>query len=197
MTERHLSRPVVGYRAFTVRRGGRLFSQYSDVEWPSFPGVAFRARCERERYLGLMSGAPLKAVGEHAPLELDTQRLGEHEAPHPNCGCGIHALYDVGSVSDVTVPWEEGEAIFGLITGWGEVVPHPDGFRCSHARIHALAGTTREARAAAANCEVPLVGRRSELVDLAPRFGRPMPPDLVPETRGTDRSAEHLVGGIV
>jgi len=197
VTDRHLNRPVVGYRAFTVRRGGRLFSQYSDVEWPSFPGVTFRAKCELERYAGMMDlSSRLAPVGEHARFKLELQGIEEHDAPHVRCGCGIHALYDVGSVSDATVPWEEGEAVFGLVTGWGEVIPHPDGFRCSHARIHALAGASTEARAAALNCEVPLVGRRSELVDLAPRFGRPMPTHLVPEEASV-RRIEHLVGGIV
>lgn len=188
---------VTGYRSFTVRGGGRLFSQYSDVEWPSFPGVTFRARCELERYFGLMTPlAPLKAGGEHLPFELDAACLDEHEAPHVDCGCGIHAYYDVGSATGTTVPWEGGEAVFGLIAGWGLVVPHPDGFRCSHARICALAGTSSEARAAALNCEVPLVERRSELADLADRFGSPMPGRFVPREQPSADRVEHVVGGI-
>jgi hypothetical protein len=188
---------VTGYRSFTVRGGGRIFSQYSGVEWPSFPGVTFRARCELGRYFSLMaSSTVLKPVGEHEPLELDTSLMEEHEAPHRDCACGIHGYYDPGSVTAATVPWEGGEPVFGLIAGWGQVIPHPDGFRCSHARICALAGTSKEARAAALNCGVLLVERRSELADVAERFGQPMPEQLIPKPVPSVRSAEHLVGGI-
>jgi hypothetical protein len=178
---RLLTDAIVGYRAFTVRDGGRLHSQYSGVEWPSFPDVTFEARCEVGRYAGFQTFTYLKPAGESKALELEHEpRLDEHVSPHPDCACGIHGFYDVGSVADATVPWEGGEAIVGLIAGWGEVIPHPDGFRCSRARICALSGTSSEARAAAANCEVRLVARRAELVDLAHLFGRPMPEQLIP-----------------
>lgn len=182
MSDRRLVDPIVGYRAFTVRNGGRLYSQFSGVEWPSFSDVTFQARCEARRYFGTMP---------------TPDQSSEHEAPHPDCECGIHGYYDVGSVADTTVPWEGGEAIVGLIAGWGVVIPHPDGFRCSRARICALAGTSAEAHAAAVNCEVRLVERRSELADLVRLFGRSMPERFIPPPESsvhlTTRFEDHTV----
>lgn len=185
---------VTGYRTFVVKEGGRLYSQFSDVEWPSFPNVTFEAKCEVGRYFGLaptfcyVKDPDTSEVLEYEPC------LVEHEAPHRDCGCGIHAFYDVGSVSPSTLPWSSGEAVTGLIVGWGEVIPHPDGFRCSKARICALAGRTSRARLAAENCGVELVDRRADLVGLAPEFGHTMPAQLIPhpKERTDRRQADHV-----
>ena len=84
----------------------------------------------------------------------------EHESPDPRCQCGIYGYWTPGPRS-----WF-GEAYWceGVITAWGRVEVHRDGFRAEHARVEALAvpdraypGTRPAVAAAAASLDVPLV----------------------------------------
>ena len=58
-----------------------------------------------------------------------------HRSPHEACQCGIYAYHTPGPRS-----WF-GEAYWceGVVSAWGRLVVHADGFRAEHARVEALA----------------------------------------------------------
>ena len=58
-----------------------------------------------------------------------------HDSPHEHCQCGIYAYHVPGPRS-----WF-GEAYWceGVLSAWGRIVVHDDGFRAEHARVEALA----------------------------------------------------------
>jgi hypothetical protein len=107
---------------------------------------------------------------------------GPHRSPHEDCQCGIYAYHTPGPRS-----WF-GEAYWceGIVSAWGRLVVHADGFRAEHARVEALAvpegqepaGAAQLQRAAAA-LEVPVVVY-DELEDLAASLGGGVPAALRP-----------------
>ncbi len=106
-----------------------------------------------------------------------------HASPDPRCQCGIYGYFTPGPRS-----WY-GEAYWceGVVTAWGRVEVHRDGFRAQHARVEALAAPdeTRAlgadaVRAAADALGVPLV-EYAELQAFAAGLGGPgVPPSLLP-----------------
>jgi hypothetical protein len=80
-----------------------------------------------------------------------------HDSPHEACQCGIYAYHTPGPRS-----WF-GEAYWceGVVSAWGRIVVHGDGFRAEHARVEALAvpPTVRPepVRRAAAALGVPVI----------------------------------------
>jgi hypothetical protein len=105
-----------------------------------------------------------------------------HRSPHEACQCGIYAYYTAGPRS-----WF-GEAYWceGVVSTWGRLVVHTDGFRAEHARVEALAvpgGARRfgaaHVHSAAANLEVPVVAH-DELESFAARLGDGVPAALRP-----------------
>jgi len=62
-----------------------------------------------------------------------------HASPDPRCQCGIYGYFTPGPRS-----WF-GEAYWceGVVTAWGRVEIHRDGFRAEHARVEALAPPER------------------------------------------------------
>jgi hypothetical protein len=105
-----------------------------------------------------------------------------HRSPHEACQCGIYAYHTPGPRS-----WF-GEAYWceGVVSTWGRLVVHSDGFRAEHARVEALAvpdGVQRFGAAhvhrAAADLDVPLVGH-DELESFAARLGGGVPAALLP-----------------
>jgi hypothetical protein len=105
-----------------------------------------------------------------------------HRSPHEACHCGIYAYYTPGPRS-----WF-GEAYWceGVVSAWGRLVVHPDGFRAAHARVEGLAvpeGLQRFGAAhvqrAAADLDVPVVAY-DELESFAARLGGGVPAALRP-----------------
>jgi hypothetical protein len=105
-----------------------------------------------------------------------------HESPHEDCQCGIYAYYTPGPRS-----WF-GEAYWceGVVSAWGRVVVHGDGFRAEHARVEALAvppGLRRfgagYVHAAAHGLGIPVVPH-DELESYAATVGAGMPAALRP-----------------
>lgn len=83
-----------------------------------------------------------------------------HPSPDPRCQCGIYGYFTPGPRS-----WY-GEAYWceGVVTAWGRVEVHRDGFRAEHARVEALAApeagwvhSGEAVRGAAAALGVPLL----------------------------------------
>jgi hypothetical protein len=105
-----------------------------------------------------------------------------HSSPHEACQCGIYAYHTPGPRS-----WF-GEAHWceGVVSAWGRLVVHADGFRAEHARVEALAVPDRLQRfsamhvhRAAARLDVPMVAH-DELEDFAARMGAGVPAALRP-----------------
>jgi hypothetical protein len=105
-----------------------------------------------------------------------------HSSPHEACQCGIYAYHSPGPRS-----WF-GEAHWceGVVSAWGRLVVHADGFRAEHARVEALAVPDRLQRfgamhvhRTAAKLDVPVVAH-AELEDFAAGMGGGVPASLRP-----------------
>jgi hypothetical protein len=149
-----LAAPVVAFRSWRLA-GGRLMSPFIPCRWQ---GRVMRATCfDANR-------ARTRGVGW-----LDAP----HDSPDEACQCGIYAYHTPGPRS-----WF-GEAYWceGVVSAWGRVVVHLDGFRAEHARVEALAvpdglatpGAAQVHRAAA-ELGVPLLPH-AELEGFAARLG--------------------------
>jgi hypothetical protein len=99
---------VAGYRAWQLGPGGVLFPLALPAAPPWERGVN-RARCS-------------------AP-----KRHDQHEAPAPDCTCGLHALHR----SDDRRLKLEHPAV-GAIAAWGEIEVYAAGFRAEYASVIAL-----------------------------------------------------------
>jgi hypothetical protein len=158
-----LAAAVVAFRSWRLA-GGRLMSPFIPCTWE---GRVMHAACfDANRTL-------TRGVGW---LE------EPHESPHEACQCGIYAYHAPGPRS-----WF-GEAYWceGVVSAWGRLVVHPDGFRAEHARVEALAvpdGLERlgaeQVRRAAAALGVPVVPHE-ELEDFAAQLGGGVPAALRP-----------------
>src|SRR6185312_924352 len=100
--------------------------------------------------------------------------------PHEACQCGIYAYHTPGPRS-----WF-GEAYWceGVVSAWGRVVVHLDGFRAEHARVEALAVPdglatpgAAQVRRAAAELGAPVLPH-AELEGFAARLGGGVPDAL-------------------
>jgi len=108
--------PLVAFRSWRLS-GGRLVSPFIPCRWE---GREMRASCW-DANRTLMRGNGWLAE--------------PHESPHPRCQCGIYGYFEPGPRS-----WY-GEAYWceGVVTAWGRIEVHRDGFRAQHARVEALA----------------------------------------------------------
>ena len=110
--------PVVGYRSWSVGMG-RLWSPRgpSRVRWPR--RGALRARCLKH--------------GDPNPFHPAMKPTDRHDAPQPDCSCGIYAMrepWDIEAVP-VTPPWG---VVIGRVDGWGRVVLGRKGWRAELVR---------------------------------------------------------------
>jgi hypothetical protein len=158
-----LAAEVVAFRSWRLA-GERLMSPFISCRWR---GREMHATCF-DANRGLTRG-----VGW-----LDRP----HRSPHADCQCGIYAYHTPGPRS-----WF-GEAYWceGVVSAWGRIVVHADGFRAEHARVEALAVPEELDRRGAAfvhgvaiGLGVPVVGH-TELEDFAAELGGGVPPALRP-----------------
>ena len=105
-----------------------------------------------------------------------------HDSPHEACQCGIYAYHTPGPRS-----WF-GEAYWceGVVSAWGRLVVHTDGFRAEHARVEALAvpvGLERlgaqQVHHAAGQLDVPVIPH-DDLEGFAADLGGGVPAALRP-----------------
>jgi hypothetical protein len=165
VTAPDLAAPVVAFRSWRLA-GGRLVSPFIPCRW---------------------EGRELHAVCYDANRGL-TRGVGwldePHDSPDERCQCGIYAYHTPGPRS-----WF-GEAYWceGIVSAWGRLVVHADGFRAEHARVEALAvpdGLDRygpaQVQAAAAALGVPVV-EHARLEAHAAALGGGVPAALRPLT---------------
>ena len=155
--------PVVAFRSWRLA-GERLKSPFIPCRWED--RVMHAACYDANRTL-------TRGVGWLAE---------PHDSPHEACQCGIYAYHTPGPRS-----WF-GEAYWceGIVSAWGRLVVHHDGFRAEHARVEALAvpdglerfGAAQVHRAAEA-LGVPLV-LHDELEAVAASLGGGVPDALRP-----------------
>ena len=157
-----LARAVVAFRSWRLA-GERLMSPFIPCRWEGreIHATCFDANRRLQRGVGWLD----------AP----------HASPHEACQCGIYAYHTPGPRS-----WF-GEAYWceGVVSAWGRLVVHEDGFRAEHARVEAVAVPSSAAygaaavRAAAERLGVPLIAH-DELEALAAGLGGGVPATLRP-----------------
>jgi hypothetical protein len=159
-----LAAAVVAFRSWRLA-GERLMSPFIPCRWQ---GRVMHATCF-DANRGLTRG-----VGW-----LDEP----HGSPDELCQCGIYAYHTPGPRS-----WF-GEAYWceGVVSAWGRLVVHNDGFRAEHARVEALAVPDElrrlgagQVRRAAAVLGVPVVAH-DELERFAASLGGGVPAALLPD----------------
>jgi hypothetical protein len=158
-----LAAAVVAFRSWRLA-GARLMSPFIPCRWEA--GVMHATCFDANRTL-------TRGVGW-----LDEP----HESPHEACQCGIYAYHTPGPRS-----WF-GEAYWceGVVSAWGRLVVHPDGFRAEHARVEALAvpdplpaSGAAQVRRAATGLGVTVIPHE-ELEDFAAALGGGVPAALRP-----------------
>ena len=154
---------LAGFRAWRIANG-RLLSPYVPCRWE---GPVLHAECH-DANRALLHGRGWLAE--------------PHDSPHPDCQCGIYAYHRPG----LRTYYGEHYWCEGVITAWGRVVVHADGWRAEHARVQALSllepGDRRLAamvEAIGARLGVPVVDAAG-LAEVAERAGRPVPATLLP-----------------
>jgi hypothetical protein len=158
-----LAGAVAAFRSWRLA-GGRLMSPFIPCRWQD--RVMHAACFDANRVL-------TRGVGWLAE---------PHRSPHEACQCGIYAYHTPGPHS-----WF-GEAYWceGVVSAWGRLVVHPDGFRAEHARVEALAvpdglerGGAAHVHRAAAGLGVPVI-RHDALEGFAASLGGGVPAALRP-----------------
>jgi hypothetical protein len=151
---------VAAFRSWRLA-GGALMSPFIPCRWE---GRVMHATCfDANRVLTRGVGW----LAEH------------HESPHERCQCGIYAYHTPGPRS-----WF-GEAYWceGVVSAWGRLVVHADGFRAEHARVEALTVPEGQEPAqvhrAAAALGVPVI-EHDELEPFAASLGGGVPAALRP-----------------
>jgi hypothetical protein len=158
--------PLAGFRSWRLANG-RLLSPYIPCRWE---GRMLHAECwDANRTL----------------LHGQGWLTEPHESPHPDCQCGIYAYERPGLRTYYGESWWAE----GVISAWGRIVVHGDGWRAQHARIEALALPGEEEprlvealEGVAARLGVPLVAR-AELQAVADAAGTGVPAVLKPGDR--------------
>jgi hypothetical protein len=157
-----LARAVVAFRSWRLA-GERLMSPFIPCRWE---GREMHAAC----------------YDANRRLQRGVGWLAEpHESPHEACQCGIYAYHAPGPHS-----WF-GEAYWceGVVSAWGRIVVHDDGFRAEHARVEAVAVPASAAYGtaavgdAAARLGVPVIPH-GELEAFAAGLGGGVPASLLP-----------------
>ena len=156
--------PLVGFRRWGVRRGGLysgIFVSGRFVPTPALTMVAPRVKPQ-----------PWPA-GEARRAKCFALR--GHDAPYPDCACGLSAYYELDEEPDQPAP----DCVWGAIVAWGLVVECETGFRAQFARPialldaynrHDFAHPGRRTAAAAEAYGIPVLPR-DELIAYAGWYG--------------------------
>lgn len=125
-----------------------------DREAPAVPGVIHGLRSwalyqEGPFWrLGSRTRATIWPPNESLVAHCVATQERRHRAPDPGCGCGLHAYHPFGAgvtgVAELFAAPEPGYAngagwtVFGVISAWGRIEVHSEGFRAERARPVAL-----------------------------------------------------------
>lgn len=179
-----LTGKIIGYRGWTLD-GYRLVSANARQHagwWKIGPN---KAECRLEQRIAYITqlGGPIAA--QH--LWQQVRSAGVHNAPHPNCECGLYAYFDVCREHNPHFFATAKSFVWGAIAAWGHVEVHAGGFRAEYAEPIALGydpGDPPEQvgkhRAIAEELGLPFVPF-DELQAEAVKHGQLVPEDLRPE----------------
>jgi hypothetical protein len=168
-----LTQRVIGYRGWTVEEDYSLWPVTTTAAGEWLPGP-MKASCWR------------KYGGHHIPCLPPV---------NPSCECGFYALHTLDRVEN----WagSGNVTVQGIVTGWGRLANHDEGFRAERIEIMAIicpdnlcakvmlrSGMFGDQfpvryREVAKRYNVPLV-RQSNAESYALEFGSPMPQSLMP-----------------
>lgn len=131
---------IIGYRGWTLD-GYKLRSANHKQHggfWNIGPNKAVCRIEARREYL--TQGHPWMLGA------LDVGRLAPpgHDAPHPDCECGLYAYFDVRRENNPH-NYRPGDLIWGAVAAWGRVEVHSSGFRAEYAEPVVLAYSPRDA----------------------------------------------------
>ena len=158
-----LIEPVVGFRKWRVIRD-HITSPYVPLRWDA---PVIRARCFPANRSLLFGEGWLEEP---------------HDAPHPDCKCGVYAWHDPPRRGRLPGP----DDAFGIVSMWGRIEVHADGMRAEYARVEAIcyqpelgSAHARRLRAVADGLGVTLISY-DELVAHARAVGSGIPAELRP-----------------
>jgi hypothetical protein len=173
---------VVGYRTWSLdghKLGSRNRGTY---RWTL--GVN-KAQCLASRHTAVLRashpvlGEPAWAGTVPEAIPPDTG----HKAPHPDCGCGLYAVYDLAQADRFTA---DGDQVYGAVVAWGAIEAHWDGFRAEYAKPVVLAYHPDQpyrhvqiVKALAGEFGLPLV-EVDQLEEAALDHGQPVPETMRP-----------------
>lgn len=153
---------------------------------PLYPAAIHGIRCWRVVTDQRDGGLLLKAAGVGTAwrpggvIDAACGARGDHLAPAPDCTCGIHAFHPWNGNALVNGLANGPSQVVGVISAWGRIEVHLDGFRAEHVRIEALYiyGEDED--------------ERSVVTELAERYGAEL--IEVPDLTAARRHATRLPG---
>lgn len=122
---------LIGYRGWTLdgyKLGSANRRQHGGY-WTIGPNKAECRKTARATFL---------ANGDAAAVPSDS----EHDAPHPDCECGLYAYFDIHRENN---PHNLKPDVWGAVVAWGRVEVHQSGFRAEYAEPVAFGYSPRDA----------------------------------------------------
>lgn len=190
---------VIGFRQWKVNEDLRMTSSAQRHEWTA--GVN-EAECKK---------VPMPAGSFHWGTGASPEQQRCEHAPGNGCECGLYALHtpefwygpDAAQQGMSMFMFGGGEVMYvaGLVSAWGRMEVHHNGFRAQYAQPVAIALPDRKrdaaiARGVAAEYGLPLVPQ-SELERIAPEFGSTVPESMRPEKPKPSKELSGLANIII
>lgn len=115
--------------------GTPVFSEESIRQHPDEETRKMCLEVAWNNYYCQVRNYPVRVAAYEMALELHRARVAAHIAPAEDCNCGFYAVRDPKTASGYATP----TSVFGVVQGFGRVVPMEKGWRLGKARILALA----------------------------------------------------------
>lgn len=132
--------PIRAYRAWMVppewesHRPPKLRSMAFEDYWSR----EMTGRCSHQESLqNVWRMSLLRRIGRdhHVAELLEEARRYRHDAPGPECGCGLYATKTLDILRDKYDLGSRRHIVYGEVDLWGRVEEHTWGYRAQHARI--------------------------------------------------------------
>lgn len=146
-------------------------------------GEPTEAKCRRDGFVAAMVGITPAQARAYYGIGFAPEG---HDAPHPDCECGLYALHAPEFMSR----WHHDEPLMvhGAVLGWGRMEVHHEGFRAQYAQPVMLAfdgdrqpyNHCERVKAMGEELGLPVV-EWAEFEAEARKLAEPVPEDLRPE----------------
>lgn len=185
----HLHGKVIGFRGWTLD-GYKLLSANRRQHGMHWEIGENKAVCKIDQRIQFLGGRDPRRG-----------RPPAHEAPHPDCECGLYAYFEPRRENNPH-NFRKDELIWGAVAAWGRIEVHADGFRAEYAQPVVLAYHPRQpyedviaAEAIASEWNLPFV-RLDELPAEAEKHGGLVPEDMRPSKPPGFRTGGFMPGHI-